>query len=73
MIPKQKSERQLQKEVDVFNSKHPVGSKVNLLMDNKETKEVTVNHVATIMGGHSAVGWFKEVSGCYLLDKVSSS
>ena len=35
-----------------------------------EVKEVTVDSEATVLGGHSAVGWFKEISGCYQLDRV---
>jgi hypothetical protein len=69
-IPKQKSQHQLQSEVDAFNQKHKVGDKVMLRIDSDGVKEVTIKHPATIAGGHSAVGWFEEISGYYLLDRV---
>ena len=67
-----KSLKQLLKEVDDFNAKHKVGDKVKLTMDNNEVKEVTIKYKATILGGHSAVGWFEEISGCYSLDRVNN-
>lgn len=70
MRPKQKSQKQLELEVENFNLKHKVGDKVLLQTDGGEVKEVTVKHPATIMGGHSSVGWFEEISGCYQLDRV---
>ena len=60
----------LQQQVDWFNNTYPVGSTVNLKMDSGEVKEVTVYDKATVLGGHSAVGWFNEISGCYSLDRV---
>lgn len=67
---KQKSLNQLQKEIDNFNSKHSVGSEVKLMLDDGEVKTVTINHKATILGGHTAVGWFDGVSGCYNLNSI---
>lgn len=69
--PKQKSLATLQKEVDTFNSKYKVGDMVNLLLDSGETKKVQIKHEATILGGHTAVGWFHEISGCYNISKVT--
>ena len=70
MRPKQKSQKQLELEVENFNLKFKVGDKVKLEVDGGEIKEVTVKHEATILGGHSAMGWFNEISGCYQLDRV---
>lgn len=70
MPPKQKTQQHLNLEVENFNLKYKVGDKVNLLTDSGDIQEVTVKHPATILGGHSAVGWFKEISGCYQLDRV---
>ena len=72
-MPTRRTLAKLQKEVDNFNSKHKVGDKVKLKMDSGEVKEVTIRNEATILSGHSAVGWFGGVgivSGCYSLDKV---
>lgn len=72
-IPKQKTQKELQAEISDFNSKHPVGSIVKLKLDgDKGIVDVTVKHEATIMGGHTAVGWFEGVSGCYNLNHVIS-
>lgn len=70
MRPKQKSQKQLDLEVENFNLKHKVGDKVKLLTDDGQTQEVTVRYPASILGGHSSVGWFEEISGCYQLDRV---
>lgn len=67
---KQKSIKQLELEVENFNLKFKTGDKINIEKDNGEIQEVTVRAPATIMGGHSAVGWFEEISGCYQLDRV---
>ena len=65
-----KTQAQLSKEVVFFNKTYTVGEKVNLRMDDGSIKEVTVACPASILGGHSAVGWFAEISGCYQLDRV---
>lgn len=70
MIPKQKTQEQLELEVKNFNLKFKVGDKVKLQKDDGEIQEVTVKHEATILSGHSSVGWFEEISGCYQLDRV---
>lgn len=67
---KQKSLKTLESEIQDFNKKYAVGDKVKVKFDNGEMKEVTVSHAATILGGHSAVGWFEEISGCYMLSRV---
>lgn len=61
---------ELQKQVDDFNAKYKIGNTVKISGANDIVKYVTVKHEATILGGHSAVGWFEEISGCYSLDKV---
>jgi hypothetical protein len=50
--------------VDEFNALYPVGSLVILRTDSGP-KEVVVRARAEILGGHSAVGWFEGISGCY--------
>lgn len=68
MKMKPKSQKQLQKIVDEFNNAHPVGTKCTIILDSGQAKEVTVRSEATIFGGHSAVGWFNEISGCYCIE-----
>lgn len=68
--PKQPTLEQLQQEVDDFNKKYPVGSSLKLRKDSGEIIDTTVVHRAIIAGGHSAVGWFENVSGYYLLKCV---
>jgi len=67
---KQPSQRELEDQVEYFNGKYPVGSKLKLKKDFGGVIEVTVSNKATILGGHSAVGWFEEISGCYSLDSI---
>lgn len=67
---KQKSLKKLQEQVDKFNNAYAVGCKVDLKLDSGEVKPVTIKHKATILGGHTAVGWFEEISGCYNLANV---
>lgn len=64
--------KKLQKEVDTFNAKCPVGSKVIVTKDLGEEVHTTVTHEATILGGHTAVGWFDGIVGCYLLSRARS-
>lgn len=63
-------EKKLQAEIDAFNLKFKVGDPVKVKLDSGEVKETTVKHEATILGGHTAVGWFNGISGCYSLKSV---
>lgn len=58
---------QLQKIVNDFNAKYPVGTKVILRKDSGEV-ETEVAAVARILSGHSAVAWFAGVTGCYSVE-----
>ncbi len=60
----------LQAEVDAWNAKYPVGQPVVLSMDSGEERTTKTYHEATILGGHTAVGWFEGVRGCYKLDRA---
>ncbi len=62
--------QQLQGAVDQFNASCPVGTPVSVMMDDGTTKETKVKHEATILGGHTAMGWFDGISGCYLLARA---
>ncbi len=64
-----KNQIELALEVETFNRDHPVGSQVKIERNGKH-EMVTVKSEATILGGHSAVAWFNEISGCFAIDKV---
>ena len=66
-LPKRKSVRELQRIVDKFNERFPVGTKLVLRKDSGEV-ETEVRAPAEVMGGHSAVGWFEGVSGAYSIE-----
>lgn len=59
--------KQLQKIVDDFNEHFPVGTVVTLRKDTGEIT-TTVKAPAEVLGGHSAVGWFTDVRGCYSIE-----
>lgn len=59
-----------QKLVDAFNAKHKEGEKVQVKQDDGSIAEWTVKHPASMLGGHTAVGWYNEHSSCYALDRV---
>ena len=64
---KRPSTKKLQAIVDDFNQRFPVGSDVILRKDTGEI-ETRVRAPAEILGGHSAVGWFVGVAGCYSIE-----
>lgn len=62
----------MQAACDKFNAACPVGGKVRVKLDNvDEPFETTTRSEAQILSGHSAVVWMDNVSGCYLLDRVT--
>ena len=65
-----KLQQQEQKKVDDWNAKYPVGQKVIVKKDNGDEVETVTTHEATLLSGHTAVGWFKDISGCYCLDRA---
>jgi hypothetical protein len=60
----------LQKTVDAWNAKYPVGTKVVVTLDSGERKETVTRSEAEVLSGHSAVIWIEGIRGCYLLDRV---
>lgn len=70
---KHPSQKQLQAQVDKFNAEYPVGSHVNVTMDDGANVATVVSRAAMILGGHSAVAWFKDIAGCYRLDRAVKS
>lgn len=63
--------KKLQAVCDKFNAAYPVGADVLLKKDgHDELFPTRTRSTAQVMGGHSAVIWLENVSGCYLLDRV---
>lgn len=58
---------QLQRTVDKFNARFPVGSEVILRTDTGEVETKVISE-AMVLGGHTAVGWFEGVAGCYAIE-----
>lgn len=65
--------KKMQAECDAFNAKHAVGADVFVKLDGvDEPFRTKTQSAAQILSGHSAVIWLENVSGCYLLDRVSA-
>lgn len=60
----------LQRQVDAFNAACPVGTPVVVRRDSGDEHYGTVRYPASILSGHSAVGWVTGITGCYLLDRI---
>jgi hypothetical protein len=70
---KRPSVKQLQKQCDRFNAKVNVGDEVFIKLDAvDEPFRTRTKSTAQILSGHSAVIWLENVSGCYLLDRVTA-
>jgi hypothetical protein len=60
-----------QRAVDVWNAKHPIGTKVRVRKDNGDVLSTTTRTKAEVLSGHTAVIWVSDIRGCYLLDRVT--
>jgi len=58
--------------VDDWNEKHQVGQKVIVKLDNGHEVETVTTHEATLLSGHTAVGWFRDIRGCYKLTRAKA-
>lgn len=66
--------KKLQAECDKFNAANVVGTDVFVKLDGvDEPFRTKTRSAAEILSGHSAVIWLENVSGCYLLDRVSAA
>jgi hypothetical protein len=59
-----------QADCDAWNAKHPIGTQVDVRMDNGETTRTITRSPAEMLGGHTAVVWLEGIRGCYMLDRV---
>ena len=53
-----------------WNEKYPVGTQVIVRKDDQTEVRTETVHEATMLGGHTAVAWLKDISGCYSLERV---
>jgi len=58
--------------VENWNLKHPIGTLVNLRMDNGTEKITKTRHEAYVAASGHAVCFFEGVSGYYLLDRATA-
>lgn len=61
----------LQRQCDTFNVSHPVGSPVVVRMDCGDKVATKTRSAAEVLSGHTAVVWLENISGCYMLDRVT--
>ena len=59
-----------EKEAAEWNSKYPVGQKVKVERDDGSIAITKTTFRATVIAT-SAVGWFADIRGAYLLDRVT--
>jgi hypothetical protein len=55
-----------------WNARHPVGTLVDVTMDDGTVKRTRTIDEASMLGGHSAVAWLAGFSGCYMLSRVKA-
>lgn len=56
--------------VDYLNETYKVGDIVKVKQDNGVYMDCTIQHPASILGGHTAVIWTNEISGAYLASRA---
>jgi hypothetical protein len=66
------SVKQEQKMVDDWNRECVIGQKVLLRLDDGSEMETYTTDKAMLLGGHTAVGWFHGVMGCYSLERATA-
>lgn len=61
----------IQRQVDQWNERHPVGQAVTIRRDNGDIITTKTTSAAELLSGHSAVVRLEGISGCYLLSRVT--
>jgi len=59
-----------QKMVEEWNRKYRIGQPVRVRMDDESFVETVTTAPASLLSGQVAVGWFRDIKGCYSLDRV---
>tara|TARA_R110000868_G_scaffold266863_3_gene526155 strand:- start:419 stop:775 length:357 start_codon:yes stop_codon:yes gene_type:complete len=73
-VVKRPNIKKLQAACDRFNSQVAVGDSVLVKLDGvDEPFQTKTRSAAQVLSGHSAVIWLENVSGCYLLDRVTKT
>lgn len=67
---KQPSVASQQRLIERINRAYQVGDKIQVRQDDGKVVERTMRHESTLLGGHTAVIWVEEHSGCYAADRV---
>jgi len=60
-----------ERNVVVWNAEVSAGAPVNYRKDDGSVIETFTRSQARVLGGHTAVVWLENVSGCVALDRVS--
>jgi hypothetical protein len=68
--PPGRSAAQLRRQIERWNSRVAVGTKICVRLDSGEARITTTRSEAYILSGHSAVIMLDGISGCYSLDRV---
>jgi hypothetical protein len=61
-----------QAKVDAWNAANPIGIEVLVRLDDGSTLKTKTRAPASLLGGHTAVAWLEDISGCYLLDRCTA-
>jgi hypothetical protein len=69
--PPADSSKELAK-VNAWNQAHSVGCAVRVRLDSGAELDTFTVAPASLLSGHTAVLWLKNVSGCYLLDRCAA-
>jgi len=63
----------LRAEVDRWNSAYRVGTRVTLTKDDGTEVDAVTRSEASVLSGHTAVIWLRQVVGCWALDRVRAA
>ena len=61
-----------QEKAEAWNRICPVGTIVDGLLDNGSVLRTETIAPASVLGGHTAVAWLKDVRGCFKLDRCTA-
>ena len=69
---KRPSPQREQGKVDAWNAVHPVGTRVLVRLDDGSNVQTETTAPASLLGGHTAVAWLKDIHGAFLLDRCTA-
>ena len=61
----------LEKQVKRFNQEFKVGDKVQVRKDDGSIIHTMIRGQAYVLGGHSAVAFLHDISGCYSIERIA--